>query len=490
MIYTYLENGVNQLAAVLPSTVTPGSYNVTVTYNTTTSSPFPVTVSAVKFGIITQDSTGSGLASAQIVPSYALDRLTTGSVAGYAYGIQPAHPGDSVVVYGTGMGASPATLGGDNIASPGYDFTQHGVTVQAIVGGTTISAAYGGRTSGASGLDQVNFTLPANISTGCTVTLQIVVGSVTSMATTLSIAPSGGAACVYPGLTTAQLQALDQGGTYTTGGFDIEQITETAASMGTIKDDLAAGTFSQATGFELGSLSSSATFTSNMIGSCTAYQSTSSSGVSAGGGATFLDAGKVTLTGPSGTSLTNTPFTETANVYLLSIGEEGTMLPGSLNGKILAGSYTLAGAGGKDVGSFNVSITLGTPLTITGGLPSTVTESAGLTLNWTGGNASDVVEIAGGSSTTTGTGTNAVTSTTSFICLTTAGPGTFTVPSSVLTQVPKVTAAQNAAGNPVGSLEVFSTPTPVPFTASLTAGGSVNATFSALVGTSALVAYQ
>ena len=45
---------------------------------------------------------------------------------------------------------------------------------------------------------------------------------------------------------------------------------------------------------------------------------------------------------------------------------------------------------------------------MTGGLPTTVTRSAGLTLNWTGGNASDLVEIIGWSSTTTGTGTSAV----------------------------------------------------------------------------------
>ena len=131
-----------------------------------------------------------------------------------------------------------------------------------------------------------------------------------------------------------------------------------------------------------------------------------------------------------------------------------------------------------------MSLTLGTPLTITGGLPSSVTESAGLTINWTGGNASDIVEIIGSSGVSTGSGANLVTTTTEFICTTTAGPGTFTVPSSVLTQLPVTTA------NNTGFLEVVSTPTPVPFTAPLTAGGSVNATFAGLLGTGATVTYQ
>jgi len=474
-----------QLAGIVPSTLAPGNYNVTVTYNNNASSGFPTTVVASKPAFFTQDQTGGGLVVAQNIVSatqYDLNRLTTGSVNGVS--ISPGKPGQGMVAYGTGLGPVP---GGDNVASAGYDFTQHGVNVQVLVGGMSMAALYAGRTPGFAGLDQISFILPQNVPTGCAVVFQISVNGVLSPATTLSIAPSAAAtACVLAGFTTAQLQQLDQGGTYTQGGFNLEQLTETLSSLGTVKFDTANGSFSQYTGFELGALASSSTFTSNTIGACTVYQSTTtSSGVSAGGGATYLDAGSVTLNGPSGTNLSNTPMTETLNTYSLTIGEEGITLPGSLNGKIVAGTYTLNGAGGKDVKAFGpVSITLGSPLTITGGLPSTVTESAGLTLNWTGGNASDVVEIIGGTSSSTGTGSNTVTTSTAFICTTTAGPGTFNVPASVLTQVPKTTSSTN------GSLEVLSTPTPVPFTAPLTAGGSINATFSALVGSFVQVAYQ
>jgi hypothetical protein len=98
-----------------------------------------------------------------------------------------------------------------------------------------------------------------------------------------------------------------------------------------------------------------------------------------------------------------------------------------------------------------------------------------LTLNWTGGNATDLVEIMGSSSTVTGIGTNAVTTTTTeFVCTTTAGQGTFTVPASILNQLPAATAAQISAGTAVGTLEVASGIINSTFTASLKAGGSID----------------
>jgi hypothetical protein len=214
-------------------------------------------------------------------------------------------------------------------------------------------------------------------------------------------------------------------------------------------------------------------------------QSTGGSGATAGGSLTYLDAGNVTVTGPAGSSLTNTALKEsTDNSYSLS-STEGFAIPGQASFSLPAGTYSLAGAGGNDVGTFNTSIALGSPLTVTGGLPSSVTRSNSLTINWTGGNASDLVEIVGGSSTSTGTGTNVVTTTTSFICLTTAGQKTFTVPSSILQQLPATT------GTNTGILEVASGTIGPNFTASLKAGGSIDAgTFSSFVGTGATVTYQ
>jgi hypothetical protein len=108
------------------------------------------------------------------------------------------------------------------------------------------------------------------------------------------------------------------------------------------------------------------------------------------------------------------------------------------NFKLIAGQYTLAGTGGHDIGPFTTSITLGPPLNLVGGLPSSVDRSAGLTLTWTGGNPSDVVEITGSSSVTSGWSPDQITDSWSFRCTTSAGAGTFTVPPSVLMQLPPV----------------------------------------------------
>jgi hypothetical protein len=150
----------------------------------------------------------------------------------------------------------------------------------------------------------------------------------------------------------------------------------------------------------------------------------------------------------------------------------------------------VTGSGGNDVGPFNTSITIGSPLTLSSPLPTTVTESAGLTLNWTGGNSSDVVEIIGGSGTILGTGTSQITNSTEFICSTTAGQGTLTVSPSILTQLPTITAAQVAAFTAAGFLEVTSGPTPVNFNATLTKGGTIPSTFSSFVSTLGAALYQ
>jgi hypothetical protein len=296
---------------------------------------------------------------------------------------------------------------------------------------------------------------------------------------------------VQSGFTTAQLQSLDNGGTISGGAFTLAQYAETLPAVGAVKLDLAAGSFTQYTYSQLGFLTSFSQI--SPTGSCQVIPITGQVASSITAGGITLDAGAVTLTGPSGSNLTNQPLTETNNLYSLLLGEEGltTTLPGVLNGSLVAGTYTLNGAGGKDVGKFTASVSLGTALTITGGLPSTVTRGSGLTLNWTGGNSSDIVEIAGTAATITGTGLSATENGATFICLTTAGAGTFTVPASILNQLPAVTASQISSGAATSSLDVVSTPTPVTtFTAPLTAGGSLNATFATLRGTANQPAYQ
>ncbi|HXA50856.1 MAG TPA: hypothetical protein VNV86_11150 [Candidatus Acidoferrum sp.] len=479
LVYLFNQNGVNQIAAILPSTVAAGNYNVTVT-NGTASAPIPAQVVATKIGLFTQDSTGTGLASVQnyISPAVVdLNRLTTGSVSGTT--ISPAKPGQPVIAYGTGLGAYAA---GDNTASPAFDF-RSSLQISAVVGGVTIPVDYAGR-AGYAGEDQINFTLPANIPTGCAVSLQISVNGKLSAPTSIAIAPDAGStACVLPGYTSAQLSKLDQGGSIITGGFGISQFQITIPSVGPVKSNSISGGFAQLTAYQL-SAAAQSNISVIQQGSCQVVQSISASGnPTPGGSLTYLDAGNITVNGPAGSSLSNQVLNKSSNTYSIS-STEGFSIPGQTSFSLPAGTYSLNGAGGADVGAFNASITVGSPLTITGGLPNSVNRSAGLTLNWTGGNSSDLVEIIGASSTTSGSGSTAVTTTTSFFCLTTAGKQTFTVPASILTQLSATT------GSNTGILEVASGVTAT-FNATLKSGSPIDAgVFSSFVGIGSTPTYQ
>ncbi len=488
LIYTSNQNGVNQLAAILPSTLATGNYNVTVKYNGATTAPFSATVVARKPAIFTQDTSGTGLAVVQNFISQSqidLNRFTTGTVQGTT--ISPAKKGEPLIAWGTGFGAVSFA---DNTGSPGYDFTRNGVNVQGIVGGVSIPAVYAGRVATLAGEDEVVFNLPSTVPTGCTVPFQISVNGTLSTSTFIAIADNDSNACDQPGYTTAKLQDLDNGETIDAGSFNLMQVQETVPQVGTVKVDSAGGAFTKITGFQLAAASQMNVSTS-ISGACTVVPVSGSSTVMGGGNLTNLDAGAITLSGPAGSNISNMALQQDAsNGYSLSLGMEGLGigLPGQENATLVAGTYTLAGAGGRDVGSFSVPITVGTPLSIT--LPSTVNRSQGLTLNWTGGNSSDYVEIMGYAGTSSGSGTNTTVDATEFICTTTAGPGTFTVPASVLMQLPAVSVSATGSGNTVGFLEVISGPTSKQFSPSYN-GGTIGSTLSALIGTGNLaVAYQ
>jgi hypothetical protein len=148
---------------------------------------------------------------------------------------------------------------------------------------------------------------------------------------------------------------------------------------------------------------------------------------------------------------------------------------------VIAGTYSIAGAGGTGVNAFNTSIALATPLTITGGLPTAIVRASGIPLAWTGGNPNDLVYITGSTTTSSGGGV-------AFVCYTTAGTGGFTVPSSVTNQLLAVPANGGSIGVASGT---FPTSGAGLFNFTLVSDGSSHqGTFSALVGTAGMAAYQ
>src|ERR1700735_808258 len=98
------------VAGFLPSSALPGTYSVTVTYNSQTSSPQNITVAQRSFGIATANSGGTEEAQATLANvdgGLSLVRFTSGSTSsgGFTFALTPAHPGDTVVLWGTGGGA-------------------------------------------------------------------------------------------------------------------------------------------------------------------------------------------------------------------------------------------------------------------------------------------------------------------------------------------------------------------------------------------------
>ncbi len=169
---------------------------------------------------------------------------------------------------------------------------------------------------------------------------------------------------------------------------------------------------------------------------------------------TGLDAGTITVNGPAGS------LTLTENTFPMQTGVSGSYGGQIANSFLPAtgGTYTFTGSGGKDVGSFTVSASIGNLVNWTNQSSiSSVTRASGQLITWTGGSPSSYVYIGGTSSSSDGSASA------NFVCYAQAGAGQFTVPSYVLLALP--------SGS--GTLGLTNSGTPGTFTASgLTSPGT------------------
>src|ERR1022692_418829 len=162
--------------ALLPSRTPIGNGTFTVTYNNQTSAPAPIQVVASAFGIYTFNQQGSGQAIATDV-NYQVNMIT-----------QVFHPGDYVVLWGTGLGA----ITGNDAEPPPVGSLPTQVTV--YVGNASAPVSYRGRAGCCSGLDQINFQVPAGVS-GCYVPVSVETGGISGNIgnfATIAVAESGG----------------------------------------------------------------------------------------------------------------------------------------------------------------------------------------------------------------------------------------------------------------------------------------------------------
>jgi uncharacterized protein (TIGR03437 family) len=481
-----------QLAGLLPSTAAAGDYDVRVVFNNQTSAPRRVRVVERNFGFATAASNGAGPAqatNANLNNGLSLVRFTTGSLGDYQH--RPAYPGETLVLWGTGLGPDAQS---DVSGGTSGDQTAAG-SVRVLVGGVEHTPGYAGRSNGSPGLDQINFTLLSNVARGCTVSLQVRAGGRLSNLGSIAIANSGEAECTHPTLTRTQLQNLDRGGTITAGSLFLSKTTLrlTVPGLGSFDSvtELAGGGFSRFNISQIGD----ANFSLIQVGACTVIRRTGDPATIATGVLPqTLNAGnQLTLNGPN---VSNRALPNQMNTYSATLYQSGFMGVGGTGSPTLTqGQYTITGPGGPDVGAFTAMINFPGAFTWTNesAVPAVIPRSQNLPITWTGGGDGLVSIIGFGGARVGGTDTSPIVDATVFTCTAQASAGAFSVPSSVLQQLPQVSA--DPLSGAFGNLSVFATPDASRgqgiFNAPLTAGGNVDfAYFYYSVGSSKLVGYN
>jgi hypothetical protein len=376
-------------------------------------------------GLDTYYGSGSGLGVAT--------SPTTGALYSYTNSIAP---GSTIVLWGSGLGAD--TADSDTV----FTSNPHavGTPPTIYIGGVQANVLYAG-SAGYPGVNQINVTVPSSVPTGCGVSVVAVSGSIVSNTITL---PFGSGVCSDPilGYNGTQLtNSGTQSGTYSIGEVTLEQSTTPVVGNSGGLTTGASAIFEKVT-YSASTTSSGIT----SLGSCAV--STSSTTVSIGTIPTIvgLDAGNITVTGPTGTQpLSNEAIpTQTGPSGLYFSQLANSFLPAT------GGSFTFTGSGGKDVGAFTATISIGNVLNWTNQSSlSSVTRTNGVTLNWTGGSSNSYVYIQGTSSSNSASA--------SFLCYAPASAGQFTVPPYVLLALPPSTN---------GTLGIATSPTPTSFTAS------------------------
>ena len=408
MIYTQDR----QVAAILPSTTPVGTGTLSVTYNGATSSTEPLKVVANSLGLFTRNQQGSGPAVLQ------------DAFGGYNSFTSVFRPGQTVTFWGTGLGP---IAGSDAAVPPSGNLP--GTNVTALIGGQSATVTYAGRSAYA-GVDQINVTIPSGV-TGCFVSVGLFVNAVPSNFTSISVA-SGGTLCSDPNLfSAADLQSIVDGKPLRFGATLLSQYTATGTISGLpLRVDYETGrSFFQrydATSF-VNSLSGLGDIAVSP-GSCAVFQYVKGDVVDVTPTAR-LDAGDAINVSGGGTSMMMTK--SAVGVYQGTFSNANPLSPSAPFLKPGGVFAVDNGAGGTNVGAFNVNSTL--PPAITWDrkpAASTIPRNQDLTINWTGGDPAGFVYVYGQSP------LDANDNGAEFMCVARNSDRALTVPKEILSALP------------------------------------------------------
>lgn len=477
-----------QAAAILPSNTPAGPAIVTVAFNGQTDpygySATPIAVTESSAGIYTTSQSGLG-------PG--IFTTTGGALKSFS---NSAKPGEIVTAWATGLG--PISGPDNNLPTSYPDFPN----VQVWVGGQSAQVAYAGRSGCCAALDQIDFTVPA-VANGCNVPVVVVSGGNASNTVTLPVSASGGT-CTDSGptLPTSILTKAAAGQPVKVAAIAIgplvfgnrataqevlskrlskvfhTRVSEADAArlmrayaarnprairramfkyasrwrsldartkasiivqLGQTQEGAAAffGMFgSEGVAAMIGSAQLP------VPGSCIVLPKAFPSGLSAVSAG--LDAGaSLFLTGPAGSVTLKEIFDRT--------GQYHAVFASSISGpNVPSGSYTISGSGGKDIGAFSATITVGTHLAISNKSSlSIINRAQPLTVTWTGGVAGNYVLIGGYAPPIASASVSVANA--FFACSEDAGKATFTIPSYILSSV-------NATANAKGVVAISPNP--------------------------------
>ena len=326
-------DGQGGVLIVLPLNTPLGKAQVSATYNvlgTHATSTASLDIVASQFGLFT---TGSGYGPAR-ARQYGYGEINTLT--------QPAHVGDIVALWGTGLGS--ATID----------------QVQVLLGGHAAPVLYAGAAPGLPGTDQINFLVPddAAIPDACFVAVQVVVNGLQTNLSSISKA-SPGNACAPPwDWSPAQIAQIETGGLLDTTWLVISS-SVTAQRDGTFARQ---DTFSAISSM-LGANSASGSFADDVFYSCGPTPYRVAAILTDPGGEPDLGP-KVTLTGPS--SSIAVPFFEPW-LYELTASLSATaatpdQVPASA---FVPGSWTVTGGGGAVIAPYSAQLSVPPVIQIT-----------------------------------------------------------------------------------------------------------------------------
>jgi uncharacterized protein (TIGR03437 family) len=382
-----------QVAAVLPANTPVGNGNLTMTYHGLASAPFAIRVVRAAPGLNTYG-TNTGVATD-----------ANGSVLTFT---NSASPGQTIVLWATGIGADPSDSDTTFSSSP------HAINsnLQVFFGGASARILYQG-SAGYPGVNQINVVIPDSVATGCWVPVAAVVDTTVSNIATLPITKGGGECFdTVTGYKGSQL-APSGGATFRAGFVGLFQADTPGANGSRTLQYGSSANFSRYTGVTYDP--------ANQLspGGCIIRQAQPMIS-----GITGLPAGTITLTGPGGLNVALQNTLGIAGAYNVTL----STIPPS------GGTYTWTGSGGTGVGPFTSTLNLTSPL-LTWTNPSvatTVEPGSGMKVTWTGGNPGSYVEVSGGSTARI----NSTTVVANYSCLEHVEAGQFTVPSYILQALP------------------------------------------------------